>query len=81
MISQVSLSIHPLREKVDSFTPLMNSLVEECKKACSDALELFKSEAKDHNENVWELKGEYEETVSRMRKERADLQMMFVQTK
>ena len=60
---------------------MMNGLAAECKKACQDALDQFKAEAKDHAENVWELKIEYENSQNRMRKERADLQMMHGQVK
>jgi hypothetical protein len=60
---------------------MMNGLVSECKQACQTALDEFKEEAKGHNENIWDLKTEYENSQMRMRKERADLQMMQGQVK
>jgi len=66
----------PLKDKVDSFTPLMTALVEECKAACKSAIDIFNEEARSQAEMILDLKGEYESSMQRNRLERADLQMM-----
>ena len=71
----------PLKDKVDSFTPLMTTLVEECKTACKSAIDLFNEDARSQAEMILELKAEYESTMQRNRLERADLQMMHGQVR